>query len=298
MKNNVNIGKKIYDLRTEKLMTQSDLAGEFITRNMLSSIEHGTALPSLQTVIYLASRLNVPVGYLLSDEKEEHLYRKMQSFAEVKGAYASKEYRICKQICKSKLDSSDDEVNLLLAECSLRIAIEHFENGELHKCCSELDEALALSRKTIYSTEHIKEIADVYFTYLSHVSSLLYSNDEGDEDDDNEDITDGFLDFARAYERFVDGEIEGAQEYVDENADADSQYVSFLSALLAEQRGDYVEAKDILMHLLSSDKVLGDLMLYTVFEHLEKCSREVEDYKSAYEYANSKMRMYERLLEG
>ena len=32
-----------------------------------------------------------------------------------------------------------------------------FENGELHACCSELDEALAFSRKTVYSTEHIKE---------------------------------------------------------------------------------------------------------------------------------------------
>jgi hypothetical protein len=52
------------------------------------------------------------------------------------------------------------------------------------------------------------------------------------------------------------------------------------------------------LSLLNSDQILGDIMLYNVFEHLEKCSREIEDYKSAYEYSNSKIRMYERLLEG
>ncbi len=298
MKNDLNIGKKIYELRTEKLMTQSDLAGDFITRNMLSSIEHGTALPSLSTVIYLASRLNVPVGYLLADEEEEHIYKKMQNLSEVKGAYASGEYRICKQICKEKLDADDDEVNLLLAECSLRIAIEHFENGELHAACRELDEALAFSRKTVYYTEHIKRTADIYFTYLSHISSLLYSNDDGDDFDNTEDITGGFADFASAYESFLEGDIVTAQEYLEASDTERSQYACFMKAMLFEQDGDYVSAKEILMHLLDSDKLLGDLMLYNVFEHLEKCSIECDDYKSAYEYANSKIRMYERLLEG
>jgi transcriptional regulator with XRE-family HTH domain len=297
MKNEFNIGKKIYELRTEKLMTQSDLAGDFITRNMLSSIEHGTALPSLPTVIYLASRLNVPVGYLLADEKEERFYNKMQNFSEVKGAYSSGEYRICKQICLEKLDASDDEVNLLLAECSLRIAIEHFERGELHAACRELDEALAFSRKTAYSTEHIKSTADVYFTYLSHVSSLLYSNDEGD-DSVGDDVTGGFADFARAYESFLEGDLDSAGEYVASVEDKNAPYASFMSALLLEESGDFMGAREKLIELLDSDNILGDLMLYNVFEHLEKCSRECDDYKSAYEYANSKMRMYERLLEG
>jgi transcriptional regulator with XRE-family HTH domain len=296
MKNDFNIGKKIYELRTEKLMTQSDLAGDHITRNMLSCIEHGTALPSLPTVMYLASRLNVPVGYLLSDEKDEHIYKKIQNLSEVRGAYASGEYRICKQICREKLGAKDDEINLLLAECSLRIAIELFEKGELRNCCAELDEALSYARKTVYSTEHIKRISDVYFTYLSHISSLLYSNDEGDRDE-WEDATEGFSDFARAYESLLDGDIAAAKEYVLEG-DESSPYVCFISALILEENGEFAAARDMHLALLKADVRLSDVMLYNVFEHLEKCSRETDDYKSAYEYANSKMRMYERLLEG
>ena len=52
----MQIGEKIKTLRQAKLMTQSELAGTQITRNMLSSIEHGTALPSLPTALYLAER--------------------------------------------------------------------------------------------------------------------------------------------------------------------------------------------------------------------------------------------------
>ena len=53
-------GEKIKKLRAEKMMTQSQLVGEHITRNMLSRIESDEANPSLGTLIYLAKRLNVP----------------------------------------------------------------------------------------------------------------------------------------------------------------------------------------------------------------------------------------------
>ena len=46
----MKIGEKIKKLRTAKLMTQSDLVGNEITRNMLSRIENGAANPSLETI--------------------------------------------------------------------------------------------------------------------------------------------------------------------------------------------------------------------------------------------------------
>ena len=63
----MNVGEKIRNLRLEKLMTQADLAGDQITRNMLCTIERGAALPSLPTACYIAGRLSVPVGYLLAE---------------------------------------------------------------------------------------------------------------------------------------------------------------------------------------------------------------------------------------
>ena len=67
----MNIGQKIKKIRTEKLMTQNELVGNEITRNMLSQIENGSANPSLTTVQYIAKKLGVPAGYLLSEGDEE-----------------------------------------------------------------------------------------------------------------------------------------------------------------------------------------------------------------------------------
>ena len=72
----MNIGEKIKKLRLEKMMTQSQLSGDQVTRNMLSLIEKGKAVPSLQTLTYIAGRLNVSTAFLLADEREERMLKK------------------------------------------------------------------------------------------------------------------------------------------------------------------------------------------------------------------------------
>lgn len=46
-------GRRIKEARISKKMTQSEVVGTFITRNMLSQIESGAAAPSLKTLEYL-----------------------------------------------------------------------------------------------------------------------------------------------------------------------------------------------------------------------------------------------------
>ena len=69
----MNVGEKIRKLRLEKMMTQSELSGDQVTRNMLSLIEKDKAVPSLQTLNYIASRLNISPAFLLADEREEKM---------------------------------------------------------------------------------------------------------------------------------------------------------------------------------------------------------------------------------
>ncbi len=66
----VELGKRIKEARLARKMTQADVVGDFITRNMLSQIESGTANPSVKTLTYLAKVLQLPVNYLLPDELE------------------------------------------------------------------------------------------------------------------------------------------------------------------------------------------------------------------------------------
>ena len=80
----MQIGEKIKRLRCAKLMTQSELVGGEITRNMLSRIENGAAQPSMATVKYIAERLNVSAGFLLADEDDEILYFKSAEIGNIK----------------------------------------------------------------------------------------------------------------------------------------------------------------------------------------------------------------------
>ena len=65
----MEIGEKIKTLRNQRRMTQTALAGDQITRNMLSLIENGSALPSLSTILYLAERLDIPAGTDVSQKR-------------------------------------------------------------------------------------------------------------------------------------------------------------------------------------------------------------------------------------
>ena len=50
-------------------MTQTDLAGQEMTKSMLSQIENGVSNPSIKTLQYIAGRLNMPVSYFLEDQE-------------------------------------------------------------------------------------------------------------------------------------------------------------------------------------------------------------------------------------
>ena len=61
----MELGDKLRQARLDAGLTQRQLCGDRITRNMLSQIENGLARPSMQTLRYLAGQLKKPVSYFL-----------------------------------------------------------------------------------------------------------------------------------------------------------------------------------------------------------------------------------------
>lgn len=64
----MELGEKLRLARQEAGLSQRQLCGTFITRNMLSLIEHGTASPSMDTLRYLAGQLGKPVSWFLEED--------------------------------------------------------------------------------------------------------------------------------------------------------------------------------------------------------------------------------------
>lgn len=63
----MELGEKLRQARLEAGLSQRQLCGEEITRNMLSLIENGAAKPSMKTLRYLASRLGKSVSFFLEE---------------------------------------------------------------------------------------------------------------------------------------------------------------------------------------------------------------------------------------
>lgn len=292
----MEIGAKIKKLRTAKLMTQAELAGPQITRNMLSQIENGAALPSLSTIVYIAERLNVPAGFLLAEGDDEFIYRKMNAMGNIKRAFQAGDYRICRDICLNALDEADDEIHLILAECALSIAREEFQNGHLHTACRFFDEAIDYADKTMYHTNHIRILSFAYFTYMHEISLTLYS-DQLDLSDPNQlweamVYNDEFCQYLAA----IQEEEHFATEYIKRYPDREHVLARHVEAMMAMRIGDYEDAMRRLQAILNGNTSIPEPVVYTIFENLEICCRESGDYKGAYEYAHNKVGMLDHLL--
>ena len=81
----MTMGQRILAARLAAGLSQRELAGEEITRNMLSSLEHDTANPSVATLRYLAGRLGRPVSYFLGEDGP----------SEAVAAFETGDYRRC-----------------------------------------------------------------------------------------------------------------------------------------------------------------------------------------------------------
>ncbi|MBY0010270.1 helix-turn-helix domain-containing protein [Paenibacillus typhae] len=96
------IGDKIKALRQSKGLTQSELAGEAMTKSMLSQIENGRAMPSMRSLQILAERLGVDAGYFLEDDQGAKLARLVR---DIEVQFKQKNYNAVVSRVKPLLDA-------------------------------------------------------------------------------------------------------------------------------------------------------------------------------------------------
>lgn len=156
--NSEELGKRIKEARLAKKMTQSELVGTFITRNMLSRIESGNACPSVKTLEYLAGRLDLPAGSLISDEVqgEEDPDRNAQQLITVKRLYKESDYPACIKAAE-KLNGSEfeDEGQAITARCCIALSEKAMNGGDKAAAIKYAKQALEFADKGIYKSREI-----------------------------------------------------------------------------------------------------------------------------------------------
>ena len=120
------IGEKIRSLRIRRGLTQKQLAGDKITRNMLSRIENGAALPSLSSLLYIAERLDVSPAYFFEDNggAPKEIENMLLSL------YNNGEYERCISVGSSYPTS---DIGNIIAQCYLNIAVRNFLDMKFKK---------------------------------------------------------------------------------------------------------------------------------------------------------------------
>lgn len=150
--NSHDIGKIIKEARLSKKMTQNEVVGNFITRNMLSQIESGTAMPSVRTLEYLCNTLDIQLEALTDcDVKSENGITDYLTFKDV-----FNKHQYDKIIENPLIPNFEDECLALKAQAFL-IEAQNFSNSnELsgkQKAVEYAKNALDLASKGLFASE-------------------------------------------------------------------------------------------------------------------------------------------------
>ncbi|WP_246019675.1 helix-turn-helix domain-containing protein [Bacilliculturomica massiliensis] len=164
------LGKRIKEARLARKMTQSEVVGDFITRNMLSQIEGGTATPSIRTLEYLCEVLNVPMKQLVVDSPEDELDLLLRA----KGLLSKGEYARTIELCRGYPKELSDEFCAILARACLGNARKEAAQGNLKEAAALTESALDHSQKGIYANDTLKTEALLFLNEVAEKLSSYY----------------------------------------------------------------------------------------------------------------------------
>ena len=142
----MELGEKILQARLAAGLSQRQLCGDTITRNMLSLIEHGTARPSMGTLRVLAQRLGKPLSFFLDDQTADTAAASeaLHILTQAEEAIRQEKYVLARDLLEKAVFSLPD---LQRKKCLLLARIPGERPEALLPLLPSLDEELLLRAK-------------------------------------------------------------------------------------------------------------------------------------------------------
>ena len=250
------LGQRLKQARLEAGLSQRQLCGDTITRNMLSQIENGSAKPSMDTLRYLAARLGKPMGFFL--EEQAVTSPNQQIMAAAREAFAKGEPALELLAGYAAPDRVfDAEYHLLCALSKEALAKRAIAQGKIQYALTLLSQA----------TEHGH--ATPYYTPVHHRANLI-------------------LRFAANPESVPELSLSLTEVLLLAKANPDRQAAILDAFPFDDPRWHHARADcwfsqqnyaKALIHYENAPQTAP------VYQQLEICCRELGDYKSAYYYA-------------
>ena len=259
----MELGRRLKEARLGLGLSQRQLCGDIITRNMLSQIENGTARPSMDTLRYLAERLGKPVSFFLEEET-------VTSPNQARMGRAREHYRAgqWQQVLAALEDYRgrdplfDEEAALLRYLALTALGAEALEQGRTIYAAGLLERAG--EERSLYITPETERRRLVLLARAAGCPGDLPSLDE--------EL------LVRAAAALGAGETARSAALLEAAEDHSGPAWNFLRGKAHLAAGEYAAGARCL-HAAEQADPAGTAPL------LERCYRELEDYKMAYFYA-------------
>jgi transcriptional regulator with XRE-family HTH domain len=282
----MTLGEKMKYIRKKRGLTQQDLAGTLMTRNMISQIERGAATPSLQALEHFAKVLDVDPSVFFDCGLSIEQFENKRQISEIKSYYADKKYAMCIRLSLDLSENSDDDYRLMMYDCYYHEGISRFENSDLSGALEYFRKAESYAEGAPFPPFYsgrilfMRELIEGYLNGSHIVSVNLFSTLSQDPDN--------FFEYAlyTILMTLIDNnQIERATAIYDTIRLRNEGYRLHINAKLAAARFNLDRAKALLLSVVEREDEFSAPFLFDVYEDLERYCKSLEDYETAYRCA-------------
>lgn len=259
----MELGQKLRQARLDMGLSQRQLCGDEITRNMLSQIENGTARPSMDTLRFLAKRLEKPISYFLEEQTVTSPNQSVMEQARL--AFGAKDFALTLERIKDYREPDpvfDWEKGILAALACMELAEQVIAGGRMPYAMELLEQAAQAESVTPY---YDKALERRRLLLLSEIKSVAMPADDREL-------------LLRAKAALAEGDHRRAARYLDAAEDQTATQWNYLRGKAYLEQGQYTDALRCLQ--AAEQRYPKECAAW-----LERCCRELEDFKGAYYYA-------------
>lgn len=284
----MTLGQKLRKARQDRGLTQAQVVGDQITRNMLSQIENDLASPSVGTLQYLASVLGVKLAWLLADEQEDAAFA---CTAALRQTLRAGDFDGCLALAP---EQPDDEQALALATAGAQCAQRALLEEDFARAKSLAERALQWNAASVYGDPLIVLRMEAVLVRCAQRTGA-----------DAEAPLARYKDaYARlqvsAQHHLLLARYQLEQEHVQaaeheiwsigELPDGSRAEYLILRGRLAAKKEQYAPAAEYLRQAEALGP-LPALLERELCQTMELAARELQDYKTAYEYAARQLKL-------
>ena len=294
----MTLGEKIKAARVERHMTQKDVVGDYITRNMLSKIENGSATPSVKTLEYLAGALGLPAGYFMTETTGDELVP--GGMAAAREQFRAGEYEGCVSVLESMELGGGyrDEALMLLARAKISLSKKAMSDGRYEEATRLAREAIDHNDDSLYSSAAFRteallliarctmELGGDFMEALDRYQAAYQDQGLGE-----------FYRLTMAEYYIGKGDLDRAKREMDSIvrlSEATKPAYLMLQGEMELKDNQFEQAARQLEKAEQLARTTGSsYFMSSLYAMLEQCYREMEDFKKAYHYASMQLQIKE-----